>query len=364
VRKKREMSAAGSFKDELIATARKIATPGRGILAADESTGTIGKRLSAINLENTENNRRAYRELLFTTAGDWQHYISGVILYEETLHQSTADGKPFVDCLTERGVVPGIKVDAGTGIIPGTDEETYTQGLDGLAARCKKYYEKGARFSKWRAVLKITKDCPTDLAIHENAHGLAAYGAISQANGLVPIIEPEILSDGEHDLERCAAITEKVIAAVVQALHEHHILFEGMLLKPNMVLPGAQCSKKYSAEDIAEATVRVLRRTLPSSVPAVCFLSGGQGEEEATLNLNAMNKLSVVRPWSLTFSYGRALQSTVLKTWGGKAENVTKAQEAFLLRARANGLANLGKYTGDAATDSATSSLYEKDYKY
>eukprot|EP00301_Raphidiophrys_heterophryoidea_P015855 c2475_g1_i1.p1 GENE.c2475_g1_i1~~c2475_g1_i1.p1 ORF type:complete len:371 (-),score=108.30 c2475_g1_i1:54-1127(-) len=357
------MAAAGKFRDELIATANKIATPGKGILAADESTGTIGKRLDAIHLENNETNRRAYRELLFTAPQEYQTHISGVILYEETLFQNSAAGKPFVEILQERGVVPGIKVDAGTGVLPGTDEETFTQGLDGLAARCKKYYEKGARFSKWRAVLKIGNGCPTDLAIHENAHGLAAYGAISQANGLVPIIEPEILTDGSHDLETCAAITEKVVAAVIQALHEHHILFEGMLLKPNMVLPGAQCTKKYTPEEIGSATVTTLRRTLPSSVPAVCFLSGGQGEEEATVNLNAMNKLEG-RPWSLTFSFGRALQASVIKAWAGKPENVGKAQEVFFHRARANGLANLGKYTGDAATDSATASLYEKDYKY
>jgi fructose-bisphosphate aldolase class I len=341
-----------------------MGAPGKGLLAADESTGTIGKRFAAINLDNTEDNRRKYRQLLFTGQQDWSKYISGVILYEETLFQNADDGTPFVKILKDKGVIPGIKVDKGVADIPGTDGETYTQGLDGLAARCQKYYEQGARFSKWRAVLKIGNGCPTDLAIHESAHQLAAYGAVSQANGLVPIIEPEILSDGTHDLATCAAATEKVVAAVVQALHEHHILFEGMCLKPNMVLPGADSKITAAPEAIAQATVIALRRTLPSSVPMVCFLSGGQGEEEATVNLNAMNKLDVVRPWSLSFSFGRALQATVIKTWGGKAENIAKAQEAFFARARANGLANLGKYTGDAATDEASASLHERNYKY
>jgi len=345
---------------------KKIATPGKGILAADESTGTIGKRLEAIKLDNNEANRRAYRQLLFTTPGEWQKYISGVIFYEETLGQSTDDGKTFVSVLQERGVIPGIKVDKGTGVIPGTDEETFTQGLDGLAERCKKYYAQGARFSKWRAVLKIGNGCPSDAAIHANAYGLAAYGAISQANGLVPIIEPEILSDGNHDLQTCAQITEKVLSVVVKALHDYHILFEGMLLKPNMVLPGSTSPGKdqVTAEQIALATVTALRRTLPPAVPSVNFLSGGQGEEEASVNLNAMNKLDAIRPWSLSFSYGRALQASVIKTWAGKPENIAKAQEVFIERARANGLANLGKYTGDAATDLATASLFEKDYKY
>jgi len=288
-------------------------------------------------------------------------------LYEETLSQSGEDGKPFVDVLKARGVIPGIKVDKGTGNIPGTDDETFTQGLAGLAERCKKYYEKGARFSKWRAVLKIdtATGCPTDAAIHANAYGLAAYGAISQSCGLVPIIEPEILPDGPHDLATCARITEKVLSVVFKALHDYHILFEGMLLKPNMVLPGTTCLGRESVtpEQIALATVTALQRTVPPAVPSINFLSGGQGEEEATVNLNAMNKLPN-RPWSVSFSYGRALQASTIKTWGGKPENVAKAQQVFLERARANGLSNVGKYTGDAATDIANASLFEKDYKY
>jgi len=358
-------TAAGKFADELIATAKKMGAPGKGLLAADESTGTIGKRFAAINLENTEPNRQAYRELLFTAPQEYQHYISGVILYEETLFQNAADGTPFVKILQDRGIVPGIKVDKGVAPIPGTDGETFTQGLDGLHDRCKKYYEQGARFAKWRAVLKITPDgCPTDLSIAQTANHLAEYAAICQANGLVPIVEPEILPDGAHDLATCARVTEKTLAACVKALHEHHILWEGMTLKPNMVMAGAECATKPTAEQVAQATVTCLKRTLPSSVPMVSFLSGGQGEEEATVNLNAMNKLEEVKPWSLSFSYGRALQATVIKTWDGKAENKAKAQEAFFTRARANGLANLGKYTGDAASDEAAASLYVKDYKY
>jgi fructose-bisphosphate aldolase class I len=359
------MAAAGKYRDELIATAKAMAAPGKGLLAADESTGTIGKRFQAIKLENNENNRRDYRQLLFTAPQDWHKFISGVILYEETLFQNATDGRPFVKVLQDRGVIPGIKVDKGTCEIPGTKGETFTMGLDGLDGRCQKYYAQGARFAKWRAVLKITPDgCPTDLSIKQTANHLAAYAAICQANGLVPIVEPEILTDGSHDLATCAAITEKVVAATIQALHEHHVLFEGMTLKPNMVLPGSDCTRKYTAQEIAQATVTCLKRTLPSSVPMVSFLSGGQGEEEATINLNAMNQLSELRPWSLSFSYGRALQATVIKTWDGKPENVEKAQEAYFVRARANGLAAIGKYTGDAASDAANASLYEKDYKY
>jgi fructose-bisphosphate aldolase class I len=358
------MAAAGKYRDELIATAKAMAAPGKGLLAADESTGTIGKRFAAIKLDNNETNRRAYRELLFTAPQEWQKFISGVILYEETLFQNAADGTPFVKILQSRGVIPGIKVDKGTADIPGTAGETFTMGLDGLAERCQKYYSQGARFAKWRAVLKIGDGCPSELGIEMAAKHLASYAATCQANGLVPIVEPEILSDGSHDLETCAAATEKVLAAVMQALHDHHVLFEGMTLKPNMVLPGSECTKRSTPDQVARATVTALKRTLPASVPMVSFLSGGQGEEEATVNLNAMNLLTELRPWSLSFSYGRALQATVIKTWDGKADNVAKAQEAYFIRARANGLANLGKYTGDAAGDAAAASLFEKDYKY
>jgi fructose-bisphosphate aldolase, class I len=257
-----------------------IGTPGKGILAADESTGTIGKRLSSINVENTEDNRRALRELLFCTPGALE-FLSGVILFEETLYQKTKDGKPFVDVLNAGGVLPGIKVDSGTIEVAGTNSETTTQGHDGLAKRCQNYYEAGARFAKWRAVLKISATEPSQLAIDLNAQGLARYAIICQENGLVPIVEPEILVDGPHDIDRCAYVTEVVLAACYKALNDHHVLLEGTLLKPNMVTPGSDASK-VAHEVIAEYTVRSLQRTVPPSVPAIVFLSGGQSEEEAT----------------------------------------------------------------------------------
>jgi fructose-bisphosphate aldolase class I len=352
----------GKYADELIANATYIGTPGKGILAADESTGTIGKRFASINVENIEANRRALRELLFTTPGALQ-YLSGVIFFEETLYQKTASGKLFVDVLKEAGVLPGIKVDKGTVELAGTNGETTTQGLDGLAQRCQQYYAAGARFAKWRAVLKISATEPSQLSINENANGLARYAIICQENGLVPIVEPEILVDGPHDIDTCASITERVLAACYKALNDHHVLLEGTLLKPNMVTPGSE-SKKVSPELIAEYTVRALQRTTPAAVPAIVFLSGGQSEEEATVNLNAMNKLKTKKPWSLTFSFGRALQQSTLKAWAGKEENVAHAQEVFLGRCKANSEATLGKYEGGAAVEGATESLYVKDYKY
>lgn len=356
-------SYKGKYADELIATASYIGTPGKGILAADESTGTIGKRFSNINVENVEANRRAFRELLFTTPGVFES-LSGVILFEETLFQKTAAGKPFVEVLKEGGVIPGIKVDKGTVELPGTNGETTTQGLDGLAERCQKYYAAGARFAKWRAVLKIGPNEPSQLAINENANGLARYAVICQQNGLVPIVEPEILVDGPHNIDKCAEVTERVLAACYKALNDHHVLLEGTLLKPNMVTPGSE-SPKVAPEVIAEYTVRALQRTMPAAVPAVVFLSGGQSEEEATLNLNAMNKLQTKKPWSLTFSFGRALQQSTLKAWAGKEENLAKAQAAFLERCKANSEATLGKYQGSKTlSEGASESLHVKDYKY
>ncbi|XP_044473632.1 fructose-bisphosphate aldolase 6, cytosolic [Mangifera indica] len=353
----------GKYAEELATNAAYIGTPGKGILAADESTGTIGKRLSSINVENNETNRRDLRELLFCTPGALQ-YLSGVILFEETLYQKTADGKPFVDVLKEGGVLPGIKVDKGTVELAGTNGETTTQGFDDLGKRCAKYYEAGARFAKWRAVLKIGPNEPSELAIHENAYGLARYASICQENGLVPIVEPEILVDGSHDIDKCAAVTERVLAACYKALNDHHVMLEGTLLKPNMVTPGSD-APKVAPEVIAEYTVRALQRTVPAAVPAIVFLSGGQSEEEATLNLNAMNKLKGKKPWSLSFSFGRALQQSTLKAWGGKKENVQKAQAAFLTRAKANSEATLGSYKGDAKLgEGAAESLHVKDYKY
>lgn len=352
----------GKYADELIANAAYIATSGKGILAADESTGTIGKRFASINVENVEANRRAFRELLFTTPGVLQ-YLSGVILFEETLYQKTAAGKPFVDVLKEGNVLPGIKVDKGTVELAGTNGETTTQGLDGLGQRCAQYYSAGARFAKWRAVLKIGPTEPSPLAIMENANGLARYAIICQENGLVPIVEPEILVDGTHDINKCAEVTERVLAAVYKALNDHHVLLEGTLLKPNMVTPGSE-SQKAAAEVIADHTVRSLQRTVPPAVPGIMFLSGGQSEEEATVNLNAMNKLQTKKPWILSFSYGRALQQSTLKSWSGKEENKQKAQETFLARAKANSEATLGKYAGGAGGAEAAQSLHVKDYKY
>ncbi|GBG81373.1 hypothetical protein CBR_g32047 [Chara braunii] len=356
------MAYAGKYADELIATAKKIATPGRGILAADESTGTIGKRLASINVENVESNRRALRELLFTAPGAME-YISGVILFEETLFQKASDGRSFVDVLKEAGVVPGIKVDTGVAALAGTCGETTTQGHDGLGARCAKYYQAGARFAKWRAVLKIADGCPSPLAIQSNAEGLARYASICQENGLVPIVEPEILIDGSHDIERSAAVTEKVLAAVYKSLSDHHVLLEGTLLKPNMVTPGSDATK-VAPEVVGKYTVRTLQRTVPAAVPGIMFLSGGQSEEEATLNLNAMNALDAKKPWTLSFSYGRALQASTLKAWRGKVENVPAAQQTFYVRAKANGEATLGKYGGAPAVEGASESLHVKDYKY
>ncbi|KAM9954364.1 hypothetical protein ACTFIW_003905 [Dictyostelium discoideum] len=353
------------FADELIATAKAIVAPGKGILAADESTNTIGARFKKINLENNEENRRAYRELLIGTGNGVNEFIGGIILYEETLYQKMADGRLFTDVLREQKIHIGIKVDKGVVPIPGTDGETSTQGLDGLAERCKKYYEAGARFAKWRAVLKIdlANNCPSQLSITENAHTLARYAAICQENGLVPIVEPEILMDGSHTVEQSAQVTEKVLAAVFKALNDHHILLEGALLKPNMVVNGTDCPTKATSEQIGKFTVRTLQRTVPPALTGVVFLSGGQTEIEATANLNAMNVLPN-RPWALSFSYGRALQASVISTWKGESANVEAARKVYLHRAKCNSLAQLGKYTGEESTGSASESLYVKDYKY
>ncbi len=310
-------------------------------------------------MENEEGARRNLREMLFTSP-QVSDYISGVILFEETLYQDGNDGVPFVKLLQSQNIIPGIKVDKGVIVLKGTDGETETQGIDDLGKRCAKYYEAGARFAKWRAVLKISETCPSELAIHQNAHGLARYAAICQENGLVPIVEPEILSDGTHGIEKCAAVTEKVLAAVYKALNDHHVLLEGTLLKPNMVLSGAEADQA-DIRSAAFLTVRALSRTVPPAVPGIVFLSGGQSEETATAHLAAMNQIEDInRPWALSFSFGRALQASALKAWGGKDENIKAGQEAFMVRARANGEATLGK--GDIQAKGE--SLYVKDYKY
>eukprot|EP00486_Rosalina_sp_Unknown_P010465 CAMPEP_0201592044 /NCGR_PEP_ID=MMETSP0190_2-20130828/190045_1 /ASSEMBLY_ACC=CAM_ASM_000263 /TAXON_ID=37353 /ORGANISM="Rosalina sp." /LENGTH=369 /DNA_ID=CAMNT_0048050633 /DNA_START=490 /DNA_END=1599 /DNA_ORIENTATION=+ len=350
------------YLDEMVATAKAIGTRGKGILAADESTGTIGKRLAQIDVKNEEPNRRRYRELLFTTP-DIGKYICGAILFEETLYQKSGDGTPFVDVLNKAGVIPGIKVDKGTRDLQGSPGEKYTQGITDLDVRCAKYYEAGARFAKWRAVLVIQNGYISETAIKENAWGLARYAAICQSKGLVPIVEPEILMDGTHSLQVNQYWTEKVVTACYKALSDNNVILEATLLKPNMCLPGKQYKGKRDIKDNAKATVTALKRSVPSAVPGIMFLSGGQSEEEATLNLNAINSLGDL-PWSASFSYGRALQQSTLKAWKGDDANLKAAQEALTVRAKANSQAQLGKYDGSAATEDSKKTLYEKGYTY
>lgn len=349
---------------ELIVNANTIATTGKGILAADESTGTIKKRFDSIDVKNDEANRAAYRDLLFTTKGVGE-FISGAILYEETLYQKNDAGVPMVELLKKENILPGIKVDKGLAALPGTDEEKTTQGLDGLHERCAEYYKAGARFAKWRAVLSIdaAKGKPSNLSIQETAHTLARYAAVCQANRLVPIVEPEILSDGTHPITVCAEVTEKVLSAQFRALFEHHVLLEGCLLKPNMVTSGSECPDKAGPAEVAHYTTMVLKRTVPPALPGIMFLSGGQSEEQASLNLNAMNKLGP-HAWKLSFSYGRALQASCLKTWRGKPDNKAAAQNVLYERAKANSEAQRGVYGGGAGGDSAAQSNFEKRYVY
>eukprot|EP01095_Lingulamoeba_sp_RSL-Kostka_P014018 TRINITY_DN597_c0_g1_i1.p1 TRINITY_DN597_c0_g1~~TRINITY_DN597_c0_g1_i1.p1 ORF type:complete len:360 (+),score=159.73 TRINITY_DN597_c0_g1_i1:42-1121(+) len=354
------------YREELIATAKALATPGKGILAADESTGTIGKRFDMINVENNVDNRQKYRQLLFRTEG-LEEFISGTILYDETIRQSDDDGVSFPDVLRNKGIVVGIKVDKGAKPLLGTDGETFTQGLDGLGDRCKEYYDLGARFAKWRAILRIGPNEPSNISIIENCNGLARYAAICQENGLVPIVEPEVLMDGEHDLEVCIKTTQRVLAYQFYALQQANILLEGTILKCNMVCPGKDCQKSYTPQDIGQATVVVLQRTLPVAVPGVNFLSGGLSEEQASQYLNAMNQYAKetnsIKPWNLSFSFGRALQQSCLKAWLGKDENIVVAQEALLERAKANSEANLGVYQG-SNNENANESLFVSNYTY
>ncbi|XP_019872283.1 fructose-bisphosphate aldolase-like [Aethina tumida] len=355
-----------ALQDELRKIANAIVTPGKGILAADESVSTMGKRLQEIGAENTDENRRKYRQLLFTTCPTIGDYISGVILFHETVYQKSDCGVPFIELLKQRGIIPGIKVD--TGVVPlfgAPNDECTTQGLDDLAKRCAQYKKDGCHFAKWRCVLKITENTPSYQSILENANVLARYASICQANRIVPIVEPEILPDGTHDMERCQKVTETVLSFVYKALHDHNIFLEGTLLKPNMVTPGQAFKEKASPEDIALATVTALQRTVPPAVPGVTFLSGGQSEEEATINLSAMNALEAKKPWALTFSYGRALQASVLKAWGAKDENVKAGQNELLKRAKANSEAALGKYVaGSVQGTGGESSLFVKNHAY
>lgn len=352
-------------EDELRQIANAIVAPGKGILAADESIGSMDKKLGPIGLQNVEENRRLYRQILFTAPEECAKYISGVIMFHETFYQKTEDGTPFVEVLKKRGIIPGIKVDKGVIPMAGTLGEGTTQGLDDLNARCAQYKKDGAQFAKWRCVHKIGATTPSHMAMVEIAEVLARYASICQQNGLVPIVEPEILPDGEHDLARSQKVTEIVLSYCYRALNDHHVFLEGTLLKPNMCTAGMQYKgTKPSHEEIGLATVTALQRSVPPAVPGVVFLSGGQSELDATLNLNAINQCPGKKPWALTFSYGRALQASVLSTWAGKPENMKAAGEALVKRALANSLACQGKYTAEGEAAAAGESLYVANHAY
>ncbi len=331
--------------------ARKLVAAGKGILAADESSGTIEKRLKSISVPSTEENRRTYREILFTTAGAGE-FISGVILFDETIRQKTRDGRTFVEALDQQGIIPGIKVDKGAKAIANFPGEKVTEGLDGLRERFAEYRQLGARFAKWRAVITIGENIPTRTCIEANAEALARYAALCQEADLVPIVEPEVLMDGAHTIERHFEVTQQTLESVFHALYEHRVALEGMLLKPNMVLSGKECPQQALVQEVAEATVRCMKRVVPSAVPGLVFLSGGQSDVQATEHLNAMNRLDQV-PWQLSFSYGRALQAPVLKAWKGDQANVAKAQQAFHHRAWCNSKARFGKYSEEMETAKA-----------
>src|SRR6266540_753141 len=323
-------------------TARALVAPGKGILAADESDGTIKKRFDSIGVESTEENRRAYRDMLFTTDGAADH-ISGVILYDETIRQSALDGTPFPKLLEQQGIIPGIKVDLGAKQLANAPGETITEGLDGLRERLLEYNGLGARFAKWRGVISIGEDIPSEYCLWTNAHALARYAALCQEAGLVPIVEPEVLMDGSHSLEESAKATGRVLQAVYVELHDQRVEFRETLLKPNMVLSGYDASNRAGVDEVADATLEVFYRHVPAAVPGIVFLSGGQTDEDATAHLNAMNKRGP-HPWQLSFSYGRALQAPALKAWSGKPENVEAAQRAYYRRAKLNGAARTGLY--------------------
>src|SRR5216110_2533653 len=337
--------------ENLETVAKKLVAPGKGILAADESSGTIEKRLKSINVPSSEENRRMYREILFTTKGAGE-FISGVILFDETIRQKTRDGRTFVEALEQQGIVPGIKVDKGAKAMANFAGEKITEGLDGLRERLSEYRELGARFAKWRAVITIGDNIPTRTCIDANADALARYAALCQQGDLVPIVEPEVLMDGAHTIERYFEVTQETLESVFHALYTHRVALEGMLLKPNMVLSGKDCPQQASVQEVAEATVRCMKRVVPAAVPGLVFLSGGQSDQQATENLNAMNQFGDL-PWQLSFSYGRALQAPVLKAWKGDPTKVGEAQQAFHHRALCNSRARFGKYTAEMDTAKA-----------
>jgi fructose-bisphosphate aldolase class I len=330
--------------DKLAKVAAAMVTPGKGILAADESTGSIKKRFDSINIPSTEENRRDYREMMFAAKEGMSKCISGVILFDETIRQKGKNGTPLVDLIKSSGAIPGIKLDAGAKPLALSPKETVTEGLDGLRERIKDYVGLGAQFAKWRAVIDIGPGLPSHNSIHANAHALARYAALCQEGGLVPIVEPEVLMEGSHDIDTCMKVTEWALNELYRELYYAGVVLEGTILKPNMVVSGKDCPKQASREEVAEKTVTVLKRCVPSAVPGIAFLSGGQSDEDATAHLHYMNAIGGL-PWTLTFSYGRALQAAALKTWKGKAENVAAAQRAFNHRAEMNALAASGKWS-------------------
>jgi fructose-bisphosphate aldolase class I len=331
---------------DLNKVALAMVAPGKGILAADESSGTIKKRFDAINVVSTEESRRDYREMMFRSSEAMTRYISGVILYDETIWQNAGDGTPLVKLIQQSGAIPGIKVDEGTQALPNCPGELVTVGLDKLAERLKKYYDQGARFAKWRAVIDIGSNVPTMTAIHVNAHALARYAALCQAAQIVPIVEPEVLMDGDHDIDRCYEVSMRVLNKTFQELRVQRVALEGMILKPNMAIAGKKCATQSPVEEVAEKTVRLLKSCVPAAVPGIAFLSGGQSDTDATAHLDAMNRIGGL-PWRLTFSYGRALQAAPQKAWSGKAENAAAGQRAFTHRARMNSLATAGEWQAD-----------------
>ncbi len=330
--------------DKLVKVAQAMVVPGKGILAADESTGSIKKRFDSINIPSTEENRRDYREMLFSAKDGMSKYISGVILFDETIRQKGRNGKPLVDVIKASGAIPGIKLDAGAKPIALSPKETVTEGLDGLRERIKDYVALGAQFAKWRAVIDIGPGMPSHNSIHANAHALARYAALCQEGGLVPIVEPEVLMEGSHDIDACMKVSEWALNELYRELYFAGVVLEGTILKPNMVVSGKDCPRQASREEVAEKTVTVLKRCVPAAVPGIAFLSGGQSDEDATAHLHYMNAIGNL-PWKLTFSYGRALQAAALKTWKGKSENVAAAQKAFTHRAEMNALAASGKWS-------------------
>jgi fructose-bisphosphate aldolase class I len=331
-------------RQELEQTAKALVADGKGILAADETVPTLTKRFATLKIESTEDSRRTYREMFFTTP-DVASFISGVILQDETIRQKGSAGIPLAEVLSKQGIIPGIKVDSGAKVLAGSPDEKITEGLDGLRDRLKEYAVMGARFAKWRAVIRITDILPSPMCVSVNAHALARYALLCQEQGIVPIVEPEVLMDGSHTIERCEEITSSMLHAVFHALFEQCVLLEGMLLKPNMVISGKECRRQASVDEVAAATLRCLRRHVPAAVPGIVFLSGGQSDVVATRHLSAINTPDTARPWKISFSYGRALQDAALHAWHGKADQIKAGQQAFYHRAKCNGAAALGKYS-------------------